>query len=150
MLSYSLSEYIIGIHYLIVALYYISNVKMATYEDQSRKTNDKFKKDARQTLSYNEEQIHKYDRWVTLCLYNYVMLKSVVSFILEFFSLKQNSKLFSYGTVSIKLDECMNKAIRLFNEHCLKATERAFQGMLDWIRVPYKKLSEQVTEIEKE
>jgi len=37
---------------------------MATYEDQARKTNDKFKKDARQTLSYNEEQIHKYDRFV--------------------------------------------------------------------------------------
>jgi len=44
----------------------------------------------------------------------------------------------------------MNKAIRLFNEHCLKATERTFQAMIDWFRNDYKRLYDLVIDIDKD
>ena len=60
------------IFYLLVLVYAVyelkfsccSEIKMSSFVDQSNATYEQFHKDKGRTLSYNEEQIHKYDKFV--------------------------------------------------------------------------------------
>jgi len=61
---------ILGRFFTSVAIVVCCSVgKLKTLTDRSRQTCAQFKKDKRANLSYNESQVHKYDKFVELFIF---------------------------------------------------------------------------------